>query len=144
MLKESLPIQVHSKEEKMLDQQDWVGRKLVDERSIVFHGCQHFQSKRRSFNQIKVAQWMRQLIIISENASLKFLMPSRRHHPQVEPLLATYKICYSKRWLKFFGAFKEQILLQKALSLEDSLRPHASVQILLTMPILHSGILLIS
>ena len=37
--KKSLPIQVHSNEEKMLDQYNWVGRKLVDERSIGFHGC---------------------------------------------------------------------------------------------------------
>ena len=41
-------------------------------------------------------------VSLPENASLKFLMPSRRHHPQVEPLLATYKICYSKRWLRLF------------------------------------------
>ena len=59
-----------------------------------------------------------------ENAIMKFLTPSRRHHPQVEPLLATYKICYIKRWLNHFGAFKKQVLLQKMLSLEDSWRHH--------------------
>ena len=52
-------------------------------------------------------------VSLPENARLKFLMPSRRHHPQVEPLLATYNICYSKKVAKTFWAFKEQISLLK-------------------------------
>ena len=48
------------------------------------------------------------------NASLKFLMPSKRHHPQVEPLLATYKILPCQLVAKwFFPAFKKQFLLPK-------------------------------
>ena len=46
-------------------------------------------------------------VSLPENAGLKFLMPSRRHHPQVEPLLATYKICYIKRWLNNFLSLQE-------------------------------------
>ena len=53
------------------------------------------------------------LINLPENASLKFLMPSRRHHPQVEPLLANYKICYIKRWLNHFWSLQETIFINK-------------------------------
>ena len=73
-----------------------------------------FPEQKKIIQVNKSAQWMRQLISISENAGLKFLMPSRRHHPQVEPLLATYKICHTKWWLNDFGAFKEHISLQKS------------------------------
>ena len=73
-----------------------------------------FQSKRRSFTERKAAQWMRQLISLPEKASLKFLMPSRRHHPQVEPLLATYKICYIKRWLKHFWSLQGKKFIAKS------------------------------
>ena len=56
---------------------------------------------------------MRQLISLPENASLKSLIPSRRHHPQMEPLLATYKICYIKRWLNHFWSLQETIFIAK-------------------------------
>ena len=58
------------------------------------------------------------LIIRPETASLKFLMPSRRHHPHVDPLLATYKICHIKWWLNHFLSLQETILLPKLLFLE--------------------------
>ena len=53
------------------------------------------------------------LISLPENAILKFLMPSRRHHPQVEPLLASYKICYIKCWLNHFWSPQETIFIAK-------------------------------
>ena len=53
------------------------------------------------------------LISPPENASLKFLTPSRRCHPHVEPLLDTYKICHIKWWLNhFLKAFKKQFYCQ--------------------------------
>ena len=60
------------------------------------------------------------LISLPENESLKFLMPSRRHHPQVEPLLATYKILLYQKVAKTFWSLQETVLLQKMLSLEAS------------------------
>ena len=53
-------------------------------------------------------------VSILENANLKFLMPSRRHHPQVEPLLATYKICYTKRWLNLFWSLQGKNFIAKS------------------------------
>ena len=51
----------------------------------------------------------------------EFLMPSRRYHPQVEPLLATYKICYTKRWLNMFLSLQGTIFpYKKLLALKDS------------------------
>ena len=93
---QSFPIQVYSNEEKMLDQQDWVGRKLVDERSIVFMAANMFSGQKKIIQGKKGSPMDKALVSLPENASLKFLMPSRRHQPQVEPLLATYKFVIPK------------------------------------------------
>ena len=85
------------------------------------------------------------LISLPENASLKFLMPSRRHHPQVEPLLASYKICYIKCWLNHFWSLQETSFIAKKcylLKTFEDLMPLSKV--FTTVSILNSEILLIS
>ena len=73
-------------------------------------------------------------------------MPSRRHHPQVEPLLASYKICYTKCWLKNILSLqgtnfiaKNCWLLKTLEGLMPILYPNFTA-----VPILHLEILLIS
>ena len=53
------------------------------------------------------------LISPPENASLKFLMPSRRHYPHVEPVLATYKKFHVKWWLNHFLSLQETSFIAK-------------------------------
>ena len=87
----------------------------MDERSIVFMAANMFSEKRKIIPGKKGNRIDKELVSLPENASLKFLMPSRRHHPQVEPLLATYEILlYQKVAKSFFGVFKKKNLLQKS------------------------------
>ena len=59
----------------------------------------------------------------------EFLMPSRRHHPQVEPLLATCKNLIIPKVAKYVLSLQGTIFsYKKLLALEDSWRPHASIQ----------------
>ena len=85
------------------------------------------------------------LISLPENSSLKFLMPSRRHHPQVEPLLATYEIFYTKRWLNHFWSLQETSFIARKCYLLKNLEGLMPLsKIFPTVSILHYGILLIS
>ena len=52
-------------------------------------------------------------VSLPENPSLKFLMPSRRHHPQVEPLLDTCKIWLSQKVAKSILSLQGTIFLTK-------------------------------
>ena len=72
----------------------------------------------RSFNHRRTAQWMRQLISLPEIKS-EFLTSSRRRHPQVEPLLATYIFQnYISWWLNFLCSLQETNSGLKLLVLE--------------------------
>ena len=60
----------------MVDLQDWVGRKLVDKKSIVFMATNMFLEQKKIIQGNKGNPMDEALINLPENASLKFLMPS--------------------------------------------------------------------
>ena len=85
------------------------------------------------------------LISLPENSSLKFLMPSRRHHPQVEPLLATYKNLLLQKVAKTFLSLQGTNFIAKKCWLLKTLGGLTPLSIIFTVVfILHSEILLIS
>ena len=103
-----------------------------------------FQRKRKSSQQRKGNPMDEALISLLDNASLKFLMPSRRHHPHVEPLLATYKIFHIKWWLNHFWSLQETSFITKLLILEVLWRHHVLWLIFTIVSLLNSEILLFS
>ena len=59
-------------------------------------------------------------VCLPENAGLNFLMPSKRHHPQVEPLLATYKICSIKGGQNIVQPSRNSFIIEKCISWSPS------------------------
>ena len=80
----------------MLDQQDWVGKNLVDERSIVFMASNLISEQKKIIQEKRGSPMDEAQVSLPENASLKFLMPSRRHHPKWSHCQPPIKFVVSK------------------------------------------------